>query len=92
LDRHSRTVDKGWYSSLVDSRGADNTPTRENNLATNMTQDVEHGGVVWNETDLGKLTWSGTCLDRPGSFFSQICWEYRSIGAKVALNQQHQKI
>ena len=41
---------------------------------------LEHGGFVWNDTDLGKLTWSGTFLYRPGPFISQFCWEYKSKG------------
>jgi len=76
---------------LVVSRGADNTEPRENSTATNVTQDVDRGGVAWNDTDLGKRTWRGTCLSRPGSFISQICREYRSIGTTSTIRKYERK-
>jgi hypothetical protein len=50
LNKHSRTADKGWPSSLGVGRGADNSSP----LKTSMLQGLGFGRILWNDVGNGK--------------------------------------
>jgi hypothetical protein len=67
LNKQSRTVDSGWYSSLEVGRGLTNLPLKTQYLLRITTHSLGTGRITWHNKHRKMRGFGGCGLDSTGS-------------------------